>query len=58
MNVLYLLVPIALLLAAAGVAGFVWSVRNDQFEDVDTPGVRVLFDDDEADGGSRTTDKN
>lgn len=47
MNVLYILVPVALLLAAAGVAGFIWSVRNDQFEDVETPGVRVLFDDEE-----------
>lgn len=47
MNVLYILVPVALLLAAAGVAGFVWSVRNDQFEDVETPGVRVLFDDED-----------
>jgi len=44
MNVLYVLVPLALVLAAVGVAAFVWSVRSGQFEDVETPGLRVLFD--------------
>lgn len=45
MNVLYILVPVALLLAASGVAAFVWSVRNGQFDDVETPGLRMIFDD-------------
>lgn len=45
MNVLYFLVPLALLLAGVGVAAFVWSVRTGQFDDVDTPGVRVLLED-------------
>ena len=44
MNVLYVLVPLALILAAVGVAAFVWSVRSGQFEDVETPGLRVLFE--------------
>ena len=44
MNVLYLLVPVALLLAAAGVGGFLWAVRNGQFDDVETPALRVLMD--------------
>jgi len=44
MNILYFLVPMALLLAAAGVAGFIWSVRSGQFDDVETPAMRVLFD--------------
>ena len=47
MNILYLLVPAALMLAALGVAGFVWSVRSGQFDDVETPGMRVLFDDED-----------
>ncbi len=45
MNVLYFLVPLALLLAAVGVAAFVWSVRTGQFDDVDTPGMRILLED-------------
>jgi cbb3-type cytochrome oxidase maturation protein len=44
MSVLYLLVPIALLLAGAGVAAFFWSVRSGQFDDVETPAIRVLVD--------------
>ena len=47
MNVLYFLVPLALLLAASGVWAFVWSVKNGQFEDVETPGLRVLFEEPE-----------
>jgi cbb3-type cytochrome oxidase maturation protein len=47
MNVLYFLVPLALILAASGVWAFVWSVRNGQFEDVETPGMRMLFEEEE-----------
>lgn len=46
MNVLLVLVPLALILAAAGVAAFVWSVRSGQYDDVETPAMRILMDDD------------
>ena len=46
MNVLYVLVPLALALALGGVAAFRWAVRDGQFDDVDTPALRVLLDDD------------
>ncbi|MFO8231846.1 MAG: cbb3-type cytochrome oxidase assembly protein CcoS [Longimonas sp.] len=46
MNVLYLLVPLALLLAGSGVAAFVWSVRDGQYDDVETPAMRILMEDD------------
>ena len=45
MNVLYLLVLLALALAAGGVLAFRWAVRDGQFDDVDTPALRVLLDD-------------
>jgi len=45
-NVLYVLVPLALALALAGAAAFRWAVRDGQFDDVDTPALRVLLDDD------------
>lgn len=48
MNVLYLLLPIALVLATAAVLTFVWAVRRGQFDDLDTPAIRVLFDDEES----------
>ena len=48
MTVLYLLIPLALLLAAVGVGAFYWAVQSGQFDDVETPAVRVLFDDADA----------
>ena len=44
MSVLYLLVPLALLLAGAAVLTFIWAVRGGQFDDLETPAIRVLFD--------------
>lgn len=48
MTVLYLLVPLALLLAGFAVYTFVWAVRDGQFDDLETPAVRMLFDDEES----------
>ncbi|ARA92134.1 cytochrome oxidase maturation protein, cbb3-type [Rhodothermaceae bacterium RA] len=46
MSILYFLVPLALLLAAAGVGAFYWAVRSGQFDDVETPAIRILLDED------------
>ena len=48
MNILYILVPIALLLAAAGIGGFLWAVRHGQYDDTETPALRVLLEDENA----------
>ncbi len=45
MNILFLLVPAALLLAGAGVWAFSWAVRSGQFDDTTTPAIRALLDD-------------
>ncbi|MBX2819556.1 MAG: cbb3-type cytochrome oxidase assembly protein CcoS [Rhodothermaceae bacterium] len=45
MTVLYFLVPLALILAGASVAAFLWAVRSGQFEDTETPAIRILLDD-------------
>ena len=47
MSILYLLIPLALLLLGATVWAFVWAVGSGQFDDLDTPAVRVIMDDDE-----------
>lgn len=47
MSVIYLMIPLAILLAAAAITGFVWSVKRGQYDDLDTPSVRMLYDDDE-----------
>jgi cbb3-type cytochrome oxidase maturation protein len=46
MEVLIYLVPMALLLGLTGLAAFMWSLRNGQYEDVQGAAVRVLSDDD------------
>jgi cbb3-type cytochrome oxidase maturation protein len=46
MSVLFIVLPIALVLAGAAVWGFVWMVRTGQCDDLDTPASRVLVDDD------------
>jgi cbb3-type cytochrome oxidase maturation protein len=47
MTILYLILPLAILLAIAALAGFIWAVRQGQFDDLDTPALRVMTDDDE-----------
>jgi cbb3-type cytochrome oxidase maturation protein len=47
MEVLYLLVPLALLLSAGAVAVFAWAARDGQFDDLETPAVRILLPDEE-----------
>ena len=49
MIVLFLLVPLALVLAGAAVLAFRWAVRDGQFDDTDTPALRILLDDDTPD---------
>ena len=48
MNVLIYLVPIALTLGLTGLAAFMWSLRNGQYDDMDGAAFRVLSDDDVA----------
>lgn len=45
MNMIYLVLPLALLLAGVAVAAFMWAARRGQFDDLDTPAQRMLHDD-------------
>jgi cbb3-type cytochrome oxidase maturation protein len=45
MEGIFIALPIALVIAVVAVCGFVWAVRRDQFEDLDTPPRRMLTDD-------------
>lgn len=46
MSILFVMIPLALLLLAAAIAAFFWAVRSGQFDDLETHGTLVLFDDD------------
>ncbi|MBA3918376.1 MAG: cbb3-type cytochrome oxidase assembly protein CcoS [Gemmatimonas sp.] len=45
MSVLFLVLPLALLVVGGAVLAFVWSARSGQYDDLDTPAMRVLGDD-------------
>ena len=46
MNILLLLIPLSLLLLVAAIWAFVWAVKRGQFDDLDTPAIDILVDDD------------
>ena len=45
MEVLVFLVPLALTLGAIGLAGFLWSLKNGQYDDLEGAGWRAIADD-------------
>ena len=47
MSVIYLVLPLALIIVGVAVAAFIWSARSGQFDDLDTPAVRILHDDEQ-----------
>jgi cbb3-type cytochrome oxidase maturation protein len=46
METIFVLLPLALLIAGIAVASFIWAAMSGQFDDLDTPAIRMLFDDD------------
>lgn len=46
MTILLLLIPISLVLLGIAIWAFVWAVRRGQFDDLDTPALDILTDDD------------
>jgi cbb3-type cytochrome oxidase maturation protein len=51
MNIIFVLIPLALMLVAVGIWAFFWAVRTGQFDDLDSPASSILFDDDEPPAG-------
>lgn len=54
MDILLYLIPIALTLGLVGLVGFMWALKNDQFDDMEGNAHRILLDDD--DGEEEKTD--
>lgn len=46
MEVIYLLIPVALLLVGVIIAVFFWAIRSGQFDDMEGPAHRIIMDDD------------
>jgi cbb3-type cytochrome oxidase maturation protein len=52
MSILYVLIPLALLLLGGAVWAFFWAVGSGQFDDLDTPAMRIVMDDDRHPGSN------
>lgn len=48
MNILYLLIPLSLVLVVLAGWAYFWAVRGRQFDDLESPGLQILLDDDRA----------
>jgi cbb3-type cytochrome oxidase maturation protein len=46
MDVLFVMIPLGLVLVVFAIWSFVWSVKHDQFDDLERQGWSILFDDD------------
>ena len=46
MNIIYVLIPLSIVLMVFAIGFFFWAVRNDQFDDLDTPALDILDEDD------------
>lgn len=53
MEILYLLIPLALLLVGLIVAAFWWATHTNQFDDLEGPAYRILMEDSPAQGTER-----
>ena len=47
MEVIFVLVPVSLIIIGISLWAFVWSVRNEQFEDLEKEAHSILFEDNE-----------
>ncbi len=46
MSIIIYLMPIALILGCVGLAAFIWSMKANQYDDMDGSANRILLDDD------------
>ena len=59
MNIFYLLIGVSLLAALIFLGAFIWAVKTGQFDDNETPSIRMLFDDEpKTDDETETIEEN
>jgi len=47
MEILFVLIPLAVVLMIVAVAFFLWTVKSGQYDDLEGPAHRILMDDDD-----------
>lgn len=53
MEIIFITIPVTLLFIATGAAIFFWASKGGQFDDLDSPAHRILFDDDMQPGNKK-----
>ncbi|MGJ8621687.1 MAG: cbb3-type cytochrome oxidase assembly protein CcoS [Yoonia sp.] len=53
MNVLVFLIPVSLILGGLGLAAFLWTLRSNQYDDLEGDAWRILSDDDDMGSGDQ-----
>jgi cbb3-type cytochrome oxidase maturation protein len=48
MSLIFIVLPIALAVAAAAVIAYLWAARSGQFDDLETPRHRILWEEEDA----------
>jgi cbb3-type cytochrome oxidase maturation protein len=51
-SIIFLLIPLGLALLAIAVWAFVWAVNHDQFDDLERAAHSILFEEEDAVGGT------
>jgi len=46
LEIIYWLIPLSIIILAIAVLIFFWAVKDGQFNDLDSPAVNILLDDD------------
>jgi len=57
MSIIYVLIPLSVILMVFAISFFFWAVKNNQFDDLDTPALDVLDDDPPVTGQEGGTEK-
>jgi cbb3-type cytochrome oxidase maturation protein len=58
MNILYFLIGCSVLVALVFLGAFFWALKTGQHDDVYTPSVRILFDDEVKNDTNEKSDHN
>ena len=53
MNVIYYLIPVAVIFVIIGVIAFFWATRSDQFDDMEKHGLSILMDEEKRESTSK-----
>lgn len=57
MDIIFVLIPIAILFVTIAVIVFFWAVKSNQFDDLDREGQNILFDEELPLSGNKTDKK-